>query len=110
MDMIVGCRRIVVFTSLSLRHRAKIGWSNVSNERDRSLTVAALLGIALFAQQMAPAGQYPGSLLAGLRWRDVGPMRGGRSYAVAGHADQPDTFYMGSVGGGVWETEKSRSE
>jgi photosystem II stability/assembly factor-like uncharacterized protein len=34
-------------------------------------------------------------------------MRGGRSYAVAGHANQPDTFYMGSVGGGVWKTENS---
>jgi photosystem II stability/assembly factor-like uncharacterized protein len=28
-------------------------------------------------------------------------------YAVAGHADQPDTFYSGSVGGGVWKTENS---
>jgi photosystem II stability/assembly factor-like uncharacterized protein len=56
---------------------------------------------------MVPGGQYPGSLLAGLKWRDVGPMRGGRSYAVAGIADQPDTFYMGSVGGGVWKTENS---
>jgi len=53
------------------------------------------------------AGQYPGSLLSGLRWRDVGPMRGGRTYAVAGHASQPDTFYSGSVGGGVWKTENS---
>jgi hypothetical protein len=52
-------------------------------------------------------GQYPSSLLSGLRWRDVGPMRGGRTYAVAGHADQPDTFYSGSVGGGVWKTENS---
>ena len=34
-------------------------------------------------------------------------MRGGRSFAVAGHPDQPDTFYMGSVGGGVWKTENS---
>jgi len=34
-------------------------------------------------------------------------MRGGRSYAVAGHADQPDTFYFGSVGGGVWKTENA---
>ena len=41
----------------------------------------------LLAQQAIPAGQYPGSLLAGLRWRDVGPMRGGRTYAVAGHAE-----------------------
>jgi len=84
--MVVGRRRIVVFVALSL---------------------VALLGVALFAQQMGATGQYPGSLLAGLRWRDVGPMRGGRSYAVAGHADQPDTFYFGSVGGGVWKTENS---
>jgi hypothetical protein len=34
-------------------------------------------------------------------------MRGGRSFAVAGQADQPDTFYFGSVGGGVWKTENS---
>jgi photosystem II stability/assembly factor-like uncharacterized protein len=67
----------------------------------------ALLGFAVFAQQMSSAGQYPGSLLAGLRWRDVGPMRGGRTFGVAGHANQPDTFYMGSVGGGVWKTENS---
>jgi photosystem II stability/assembly factor-like uncharacterized protein len=71
------------------------------------LCVLALLGCAISAQQTSPAGQYPSSLLAGLRWRDVGPMRGGRTYAVAGHASQPDTFYSGSVGGGVWKTENS---
>ena len=53
------------------------------------------------------SGQYPASLLAGLHWRDVGPMRGGRSYGVAGNASQPDTFYFGSVGGGVWKTENA---
>jgi photosystem II stability/assembly factor-like uncharacterized protein len=62
-----------------------------------------LLTVAIFAQQ----ARYSASLLAGLVWRDVGPMRGGRSYGVAGHADQPDTFYFGSVGGGVWKTENS---
>jgi photosystem II stability/assembly factor-like uncharacterized protein len=55
----------------------------------------------------ASADQYPSDLLGGFHWRDVGPMRGGRSYGVAGHADQPDTFYFGSVGGGVWKTENS---
>src|SRR5580692_4928284 len=84
--MIVDRRRIVVFAGLSL---------------------SALAGFSLLAQQMAPGGQYPASLLAGLKWRDVGPMRGGRSYAVAGNANQPDTFYMGSVGGGVWKTENA---
>ena len=52
-------------------------------------------------------GQYPETMLSGLHWRDVGPMRGGRSYGVAGNASQPDTFYFGSVGGGVWETENA---
>jgi photosystem II stability/assembly factor-like uncharacterized protein len=51
--------------------------------------------------------QYPEGMLAGLHWRDVGPMRGGRSYGVAGNAMQPDTFYFGSVGGGVWKTENA---
>jgi photosystem II stability/assembly factor-like uncharacterized protein len=69
-----------------------------------SLTV---LGIALFAQPAAWHPQFDPTLLTGLQWRDVGPMRAGRTFGVAGHPDQPDTFYMGSVGGGVWKTENS---
>jgi photosystem II stability/assembly factor-like uncharacterized protein len=61
----------------------------------------------LFAAQPPSFGQYPASMLGGLHWRDVGPMRGGRSYGVAGNASQPDTFYMGSVGGGVFKTENA---
>jgi photosystem II stability/assembly factor-like uncharacterized protein len=68
-----------------------------------ALSVCALAA-ALFAQTR---GQYPAALLAGLQWREVGPMRGGRTFGVSGHASQPDTFYMGSVGGGVWKTENS---
>jgi photosystem II stability/assembly factor-like uncharacterized protein len=71
------------------------------------LCLLAWLGLAIFAQPMSPAGQYPPGLLSGLRWRDVGPMRGGRCFAVAGHASQPDTFYFGSVGGGVWKTQNA---
>jgi len=56
---------------------------------------------------LALAGQYPDTLLGGLQWREVGPMRGGRTFAVAGNANQPDTFYMGSVGGGLWKTENA---
>jgi photosystem II stability/assembly factor-like uncharacterized protein len=63
--------------------------------------------IFLILLPVVSAGQFPAELLAGLRWRDVGPMRGGRAVGVAGHADQPDTFYFGSVGGGVWKTENS---
>ena len=40
-----------------------------------------------------------------LRWRSVGPSRGGRSTAAAGVRTQPNVFYMGATGGGVWKTE-----
>ena len=43
-------------------------------------------------------------LLDGIRWRLVGPFRGGRSVAVAGHPADRLTFYFGSTGGGVWKT------
>ncbi|HAD76057.1 MAG TPA: hypothetical protein DCG16_09740, partial [Gemmatimonadetes bacterium] len=36
---------------------------------------------------------------------NVGPSRGGRVTAVAGHPAHPFTFYLGSTGGGVWKTE-----
>ena len=40
-----------------------------------------------------------------LRWRTVGPHRGGRSTAAAGVRTQPNVFYMGTTGGGVFKTE-----
>ena len=75
--------------------------------RDVPFVVSLCLS-TLFVAGTRPAGaQYPASLTSGLHWRDVGPMRGGRSYGVAGNANQPDTFYFGSVGGGVWKTENA---
>lgn len=64
---------------------------------------AVLIAFAVPAQSQT----IPTQMLSGLHWRDVGPMRGGRAYAVAGNATQPDIFYMGSVGGGVWKTENA---
>jgi photosystem II stability/assembly factor-like uncharacterized protein len=42
--------------------------------------------------------------LRGMRWRLVGPFRGGRAVAVTGDPVDKSTFYMGSVNGGVWKT------
>jgi len=39
-----------------------------------------------------------------MKWREVGPYRGGRSSAVEGIANQPNVYYFGSSGGGVWKT------
>ena len=41
----------------------------------------------------------------GLRWREIGPFRGGRSVAGGGSAARPNEYYMGTTGGGVFKTE-----
>ncbi len=43
-------------------------------------------------------------MYSSLRYREVGPHRGGRVTAIAGIRQQPCTFYMGATGGGVWKT------
>ncbi|MGH7911615.1 MAG: WD40/YVTN/BNR-like repeat-containing protein, partial [Candidatus Dormibacteraceae bacterium] len=46
-----------------------------------------------------------GETYGSLHWRNIGPHRGGRVSAVAGHPDDPSTFFFGCGGGGVWKTE-----
>lgn len=41
----------------------------------------------------------------GMKYRSVGPSRGGRSTAITGIASKPFTFFMGTTGGGVWRTD-----
>ena len=47
----------------------------------------------------------PDSLFQAMKWRNVGPFRGGRSTTVCGVVGHPDLYYMGTVGGGLWRTE-----
>lgn len=49
-------------------------------------------------------GTKTNSALKSLRWRLVGPFRGGRSTAVTGDPTRPLVFYFGAVNGGVWKT------
>ncbi len=44
------------------------------------------------------------SLFHGLKWRNIGPFRGGRSVASSGVVGESMTYYMGTVGGGIWKT------
>ena len=45
--------------------------------------------------------------LPNIKWRSVGPYRGGRSATVSGSTSSKSTFYFGSTGGGVWKTTNS---
>src|ERR1035437_11106757 len=65
----------------------------------RGPLLLALIAPLLTAQTLTPANY------AGLRWRDIGPFRGGRTVGSAGIAGQPSVFYIGVNNGGVWKTD-----
>ncbi|HKE31244.1 MAG TPA: hypothetical protein VKD65_05935, partial [Candidatus Angelobacter sp.] len=75
------------------------------------ITLRVLIAIFFFAllpysgagqQATAPATAID---LSGLRWRMIGPFRGGRSIAVSGIQGDANTYYFGGVGGGVWKSQ-----
>ncbi len=65
--------------------------------------VSATALLLLFSARLA-AVQFDSSLFSGLRWRLVGPFRAGRVLAVTGVPGNPNLFYFGAVGGGVWKS------
>ena len=79
------------------------------------LAKAGLLGLALFLLPISATSQrksksqsttptYPEELYSSLDYRLIGPFRGGRSAAVTGVPGEPNLFYFGATGGGVWKT------
>src|SRR5216684_6517205 len=76
----------------------------------KRLLILLTLSLSLFDLQaqrrggQAPAGPGSQGPLKDVRWRQIGPFRGGRVLAVAGSPSQPQTYYFGGVGGGIWKT------
>ncbi|MGK0414065.1 MAG: photosystem II stability/assembly factor-like uncharacterized protein [Polaribacter sp.] len=56
------------------------------------------MGTATFAQSID-------SIFQSVKYRNIGPFRGGRSVAASGVVGDPLTYYMGNTGGGLWKTE-----
>src|SRR5216683_593397 len=52
----------------------------------------------------APAKAVDEKLFGAMRWRQVGPFRGGRVLAVTGVPGEPNVFYFGGASGGVWKS------
>ncbi len=80
------------------------------------IAFAILLSIAVSAQRPAkPTASLPASTaqtpvdynawFKPMKWRSIGPFRGGRSVAVSGVSGQIGSYYMGTTGGGLWKTE-----
>ena len=72
-------------------------------EQIRQLVLASLL-VPTIVSHAALAQHQPPGVYADLAWRMIGPMRGGRTRAVAGVPSEPNVFYIGAVNGGVWKT------
>src|SRR5262245_65873841 len=70
----------------------------------RRLSAALLVLLGSAASAEVPATGFDPALFQDLRWRLIGPFRGGRVLAVSGVPGEPEHFYFGSVNGGVWET------
>src|SRR6201997_1456352 len=68
------------------------------------VTCALLSLTSLWFTLSASAQSVPPELISGLKWRLIGPFRGGRAVAVAGVPGDSTTFYFGSVDGGIWKT------
>src|SRR4029450_13036799 len=76
----------------------------------RPLTVFALIVcLACIAgqgqTQTTPAANDNNAIFKTVKWRSIGPFRGGRSNAGTGVVGDPRTYYMGTTGGGLWKTD-----
>src|SRR5919108_1261767 len=70
------------------------------------LLVASLAGLGQVSLHLQTRAQtLDDKALKGMKWRQIGPFRGGRALAVTGVAGDPETYYFGAVAGGVWKTQ-----
>jgi photosystem II stability/assembly factor-like uncharacterized protein len=70
----------------------------------RSFRLGLWAAVALTTTPDLTAQQIDPSNYAALRWRMIGPFRGGRTKAAAGIPTQPNVFYIAATNGGVWKT------
>src|SRR5579863_7972806 len=66
---------------------------------------APLLTLLFLMSLSVQAQKKPDSLFKSLKWRNVGPFRGGRSNTITGVVGNDQRYYAGYTGGGVWRTD-----
>jgi photosystem II stability/assembly factor-like uncharacterized protein len=79
----------------------------MSGQRKFAIYCAFFVAAALSGttQNSVHAQTLDDKALKGMKWRQIGPFRGGRALAVTGVAGDPETYYFGAVAGGVWKTQ-----
>ena len=71
--------------------------------------VALIFSINSFGQSKKTKLNYDQSLYSSVEYRLIGPFRGGRAGTAVGVLNNPNLYYMGTAGGGVWKTQDSGS-
>src|SRR5437588_11431684 len=72
--------------------------------RNGELLIRVVLLMLFIVPQIAVAQPFDPSLYQSVRWRCIGPHRGGRTVGAVGVPSQPNVFYIGVNNGGVWKT------
>src|SRR5678810_1351408 len=72
-----------------------------------SKILLAILLLCVFVNPLSAqtASDDYNAIFKPLKWRSIGPFRGGRSVCGTGVVGDPKTYYMGTTGGGLWKTE-----
>src|SRR5262245_8403077 len=83
--------------------------NQIAKNRRRIVLLILCIGVSIpysvvFSNRQISMSSVDPAFFKGLRYRSIGPHRGGRVTAVAGHRKQPYVFYIGATGGGVWKT------
>jgi len=97
-SFLLNCKRILKILNMNLSFRC--------------LFFSFFISLCLFAQRKAPTkaiaevAQIPfDTTFQALKWRNIGPFRGGRSNTVSGVRGNSQLYYVGYTGGGIWKTE-----
>src|SRR5713101_1662200 len=89
---------MVLFVPFALSHKRE---SNVKNKAEQSTSTQTSAQTAEDAKQDKNEGD---PLFKGMKYRAIGPFRGGRSLTASGIPGDPTTYYFGATGGGVWKS------
>src|ERR1700757_4861522 len=73
----------------------------------RAAAMTVCLVVSLLGGRSISCEPYASNDFLGMRWRMIGPFRGGRTIAVTGVPGHPNEFLFGAVGGGIWKTENA---
>ncbi len=108
-----GASRLREFSWISTRPlTSRLGSSALGDSVPREVHLHKLgsyfrrgfIALFLLLAGSSVAQSVPPQLMSGLKWRLIGPFRGGRVVAVAGVPGDSTTFYFGAVNGGIWKT------